>query len=71
MSKFIINGGKTLSGEVKISGSKNAALPLIAASVLVKETKLSNVPKINDVEMMLEIITYLGGEYKWLGKTNF
>ena len=70
MSKFIINGGKTLSGEVKISGSKNAALPLIAASVLVKETKLSNVPKINDVEMMLEIITYLGGEYKWLGENE-
>ena len=43
---------------------------MIAASVLVKETKLSNVPKINDVEMMLEIITYLGGEYKWLGENE-
>ena len=70
MSKFVINGGKTLEGSVKISGSKNAALPLIAASVLVKETKLTNVPKINDVEMMLEIIAYLGGEYKWLGENE-
>lgn len=70
MSKFVINGGKTLSGEVKISGSKNAALPLIAASVLVRETKLNNVPRINDVEMMLEIISYLGGEYKWLGENE-
>ncbi|MDP3764193.1 MAG: UDP-N-acetylglucosamine 1-carboxyvinyltransferase [bacterium] len=70
MSKFVINGGKTLEGSVKISGSKNAALPLIAASVLLKETKLSNVPKINDVEMMLEIVSYLGGEYKWLGENE-
>ena len=70
MSKFIINGGKTLSGEVKISGSKNAALPLIAASILLKETKLSNVPRIDDVEAMLNIISYLGGEYKWLGENE-
>lgn len=67
MSKFIINGGKTLSGSVKISGSKNAALPLIAAAVLVNETKLENVPRINDVEKMLEIVDYLGGSHRWIG----
>ncbi|MBI2453999.1 MAG: hypothetical protein HYV54_00250 [Parcubacteria group bacterium] len=67
MSKFIINGGKALNGEVKISGSKNAALPLIAGSVLIKETRLANVPRINDVEKMLGIIDHLGGRHEWSG----
>ena len=56
-----------MSGGVKISGSKNAALPLIAAAVLLKETKLKNVPRINDVERMLEIVDYLGGTHQWIG----
>lgn len=70
MSKFVINGGKTLNGEVKISGSKNAALPLIAASVLVKETRLNNVPRIKDVENMLNIIAFLGGSFEWISENN-
>lgn len=50
MSKFIIQGGKELAGEVRISGSKNAALPIIAATVLVKgKITLYNVPNIQDV----------------------
>lgn len=68
MSRLIINGGKPLDGTVKVSGSKNATLPLIAASILCEETKLTNVPRIKDVERMIEIIEYLGGEYKWVGK---
>lgn len=67
MSKFIINGGKSLSGEIKVNGSKNAALAIIAASILIPEVKLSNVPRIQDVDSMLEIISYLGGEYEWEG----
>lgn len=70
MSKFIINGGKTLSGNVKIGGSKNAALPLVAASILIKETCLTNVPKIKDVEDMLEIISFLGGKYEWTANNS-
>ena len=63
MSKFIIQGGKRLEGEVKISGSKNAALPIIAASVLNgKKTTLYNVPSIQDVETMFEIIRKIGGK---------
>ena len=65
MSKLIINGGKQLKGDVVIAGSKNAALPLIAASILVQETTLHNVPRIRDVDAMLEIIKYLGGEFEW------
>ena len=63
MSKFIIQGGKALEGEVKISGSKNAALPIIAATILNSgKTILYNVPEIQDVETMFEIIKEIGGK---------
>ena len=63
MSKFIIQGGKKLDGEVRISGSKNAALPIIAATVLVKgKTTLYNVPNIQDVQTMFQIIKDIGGK---------
>lgn len=63
MSKFIIQGGKKLEGEVKISGSKNAALPIIAATVLNGgKTTLYNVPDIHDVQTMFEIIKDIGGK---------
>ena len=63
MSKFIIQGGKKLEGEVKISGSKNAALPIIAATILIKgKTILYNVPDIQDVQTMFEIIKDIGGK---------
>lgn len=63
MSKFIIEGGKRLEGEVKISGSKNAALPIIAATVLnAGKTTLYNVPDIQDVQTMFEIIRDIGGK---------
>jgi len=61
--KFLIKGGKKLEGQVKISGSKNAALPLICASLLVSgRVILKNVPRISDVEVMLEILKMLGAE---------
>lgn len=68
MSKFVITGGKNLNGGIRVSGSKNAVLPLIAASVLVPETKLANVPRIRDVDVMLEIIAELGGSFEWTGE---
>ena len=62
MSKFIIQGGKKLEGEVKISGSKNAALPIIAATILNSgKSTLYNVPKIQDVQTMFKIIEDIGG----------
>ena len=63
MQKFIIQGGRKLEGEVKISGSKNAALPIIAAPILVRgHTTLYNVPDIQDVQTMFEIIKDIGGK---------
>ena len=64
MSKLIIQGGKKLEGEVQISGSKNAALPIIAGTVLIKgKTTLYNVPNIQDVQTMFEIIKDIGGKF--------
>ena len=53
MASFIIEGGKRLEGEVVISGSKNASLPIIAASILSgKKTTLYNVPNIHDTQVL-------------------
>lgn len=61
MSRFVINGGKPLQGEITASGSKNAVLPMIAAALLTdEEVVLENVPAIRDVDGMLEILSYLG-----------
>ena len=61
MSSFIIDGGKKLEGVVRISGSKNASLPIIAGTILNKKTtKLYNVPQISDTKITLEILKQLG-----------
>ncbi|MAI78471.1 MAG: UDP-N-acetylglucosamine 1-carboxyvinyltransferase [Deltaproteobacteria bacterium] len=61
MSQFVIHGGKPLQGEVKASGNKNAALPMVAAALLTdQEVVLKNVPGILDVQCMLDILTHLG-----------
>lgn len=63
--KFVINGGKKLSGEIVVSGSKNAMFPLFAAALLTEETcEFSNVPEITDKEVMVELIRDLGAEVK-------
>ena len=61
MSSYIIDGGNKLEGEVKVSGSKNASLPIMAASILSgKTTTLYNVPNINDTKTTLKILEILG-----------
>jgi UDP-N-acetylglucosamine 1-carboxyvinyltransferase len=70
MAKFLINGGKKLKGEVKVAGSKNAVLPLMAASLLTSdECVLTNVPDIKDVETMSEILREMGAEVIRSGAT--
>lgn len=65
MYSYIINGGKRLEGETYASGSKNASLPIIAASILNNGiTKLYNVPNIHDTQMMFEILKKLGCKVK-------
>lgn len=61
MDKFVIRGGKPLNGEVRISGAKNAALPLLAAMILAETpTKLTNVPCLRDVTTLIKLIEGLG-----------
>jgi len=66
--KFLIESGKQLTGTVTVSGAKNAALKMIAASVIIDGVvKLSNVPRITDVEKMAQILVELGARVTWQG----
>lgn len=63
--KYVVEGGKKLEGTVSVSGSKNASLPILAATLLNKGiSKLYNVPNIHDVQMMLKILEKLGCKVK-------
>jgi UDP-N-acetylglucosamine 1-carboxyvinyltransferase len=63
MDKIIVHGGHTLAGTVKISGSKNSALPILAATLLTKEPcVIHRVPDLSDVHYMLQILNHLGAE---------
>ncbi|MBI3671558.1 UDP-N-acetylglucosamine 1-carboxyvinyltransferase [Candidatus Azambacteria bacterium] len=67
--KFIIEGGHKLKGEIEVLGAKNAALPILVASVLSKERSIiDNIPLIGDVFTMLEILKSIGVKIKFLGK---
>ncbi len=67
MEKFVIEGGHQLSGTVTPGGSKNEALPCLAATLLTdEEVTLTNIPRINDVEVMLQVIEDLGGHFEWV-----
>jgi UDP-N-acetylglucosamine enolpyruvyl transferase len=73
MEKLVIQGGVPLSGTIVPAGNKNAALPLLAASLLTaEEVVVDNVPRIRDVEAMLELLADLGvkvsrrGDNCWL-----
>lgn len=63
MPRYIIDGGNKIEGSVKISGSKNASLPIIAGSILnAGKTTLYNVPEIQDVLLMFKILKTLGAK---------
>ncbi len=63
MDKLVLNGGRKLSGEISISGSKNAALPMLCASLLTEESVgLENVPHLRDVTTMLTLLGQMGVE---------
>jgi len=69
MEKLIIHGGRRLKGTVEISGAKNAALPIMAATLLTDEKcVIRNVPRLNDIDTMCEILTELGMKIERRGK---
>ena len=67
--KFVINGGRPLKGEIEVRGAKNAVFPILAASLLTKEEcVISNLPLIEDVFRMIEILESMGAQISWLGE---
>ncbi|MBA3881496.1 MAG: UDP-N-acetylglucosamine 1-carboxyvinyltransferase [Chthoniobacterales bacterium] len=63
MDKILVHGGRPLSGSIKISGSKNSALPILAATLLTREPcVLRHVPDLSDTNYMLQILMYLGAQ---------
>ena len=66
MEKFVISGGKKLSGKVKVSGAKNAALALMPATLLnTGPNVIHNTPEVNDIYTMIKLLTHLGADIKF------
>jgi UDP-N-acetylglucosamine 1-carboxyvinyltransferase len=66
MPKFLVEGGHTLHGVIRPAGNKNAALPILAATLLTDEdVTLENVPDIRDVRTLIELLATLGAEAEW------
>jgi UDP-N-acetylglucosamine 1-carboxyvinyltransferase len=71
MDKYIVKGGRTLNGEVRISGSKNASLPMLAGTILTgEEVILHNIPDLADISMMLQLLDKLGKKTEWIAKNS-
>ena len=68
MPKFLVQGGRPLNGTIRPAGNKNAALPMLAATLLTEEeVVLENVPDIRDVRTMIDLLSALGAEAEWSG----
>lgn len=71
MDRILIQGGKVLQGTVKISGSKNSALPILAATLLTQDPCIiRHVPDLSDIRFMLDLLRYLGAEVTLLDKNS-
>ena len=70
MQKLLIDGKKTLSGNIVISGSKNATLPILAATILNKETIIKNIPFVNDIFTMVDLLKFIGLNCELSKKNN-
>jgi UDP-N-acetylglucosamine 1-carboxyvinyltransferase len=71
MQAFVIEGGRPLGGTIRAAGNKNGALPLLAATILASEpVVLTNVPRIRDVQTMVELLVDIGAEAEWTGENE-
>ena len=71
MPAFIVEGGRRLQGTVRPAGNKNAALPILAATLLAEEpVTLHNMPRIRDVETMIELLAAQGATAEWIGASS-
>jgi UDP-N-acetylglucosamine 1-carboxyvinyltransferase len=72
MQKLIIKGKKKLSGSINISGSKNATLPILAATVLTdRSVTLKNIPLVQDVYTMINLLKFIGLDIEILKKKKY
>ena len=71
MQKLIIKGRKELSGKISISGSKNASLPILAASILANNVRIKNVPLVKDIFTMIELLHFIGLKIKLIKKKKY
>src|SRR5438067_12496489 len=68
---FSVTGGRPLKGTIRPAGNKNAALPILAATLLAEgPCRIDNVPHIRDVETMLELLSHLGAAVAWTGPNS-
>ena len=66
--RFIVEGGRQLRGTIRPSGNKNAALPIVAATLLTEQpVTLENVPRIRDIEILVDLLVTTGAEAHWTG----
>ena len=70
MQKLIIKGNRELRGKISISGSKNATLPILAASILSNQVIIKNVPLVKDIFTMVELLNFIGLKTKIIKKKN-
>ena len=70
MQKLIIKGKRELSGKISILGSKNATLPILAASILCKKVTLRNIPLVKDIFTMVELLNFVGVKTEFQKKKN-
>ena len=70
MEKLLVNGNARLSGKISISGSKNATLPILAATVFSSQVKLTNTPLVKDIFTMLELLKFIGLKIKIVKNKN-
>ena len=70
MQKLLIKGKRELSGKISISGSKNATLPILAASILAKKVRLKNIPLVKDIFTMIELLNFIGLKTKIINKSK-
>ena len=71
MTKYVVEGGHPLFGEVRISGAKNAAVAIIPAALLVNGVcRIENIPQISDVTALLKILEQLGANIRFLNRSD-
>ena len=68
MQKLIIKGRKEISGKISISGSKNATLPILAASILADHVRIKNIPLVKDIFTMIDLLNFIGLKTKLIKK---